>query len=109
MLDFELEFGAYVGTANPLGRSVDVGEAHGRLLGYCLVNDWPARGIQFFESILGPLLEKSFLTSVSPWIVKAEALAPFRVPARGRAVGEPPVPPTSSIRRSGTKEDSMSS
>jgi len=48
------------------------------------VNDWPARGIQFFESILGPFLGKSFLTSVSPWIVTAEALAPFRVPAGER-------------------------
>src|SRR5579883_940532 len=92
MLDFELEFGAYVGTANPLGDSVDVGVARSHLFGYCLVNDWSARGIQFFESILGPFLGKSFLTSVSPWIVTAEALAPFRVPARGRAAGEPPVP-----------------
>jgi fumarylacetoacetase len=56
------------------------------------VNDWSARGIQFFESILGPHLGKSFLTTISPWIVTMEALAPFRVAARGRVPDEPEVP-----------------
>lgn len=93
MLDFELELAAYVGAANELGTRVGVREAQARLFGYCLLNDWSARGIQFFESILGPFLGKSFQTSLSPWIVTAEALEPFRVPGRERAPGEPPVPP----------------
>jgi fumarylacetoacetase len=76
-------------------------EAEQALFGCCLVNDWSARAIQFFESILGPYLGKSFLTTVSPWIVTMEALAPFRVAARGRGEGEPALaghlrdPPTS--------------
>src|SRR5690606_104616 len=71
---------------------IGVAEAEALLFGCSLVNDWSARGIQFFESILGPHLGKSFLTTVSPWIVTMEALAPFRVAARGRAAGEPDVP-----------------
>jgi fumarylacetoacetase len=93
MLDFELEFGAWLGgPVNALGETVDMTRADELLFGCCLVNDWSARGIQFFESILGPHLGKSFLTTVSPWIVTLEALAPFRVAARGRAAGEPAVP-----------------
>jgi fumarylacetoacetase len=92
LLDFELEFGTWLRGGNALGEPVSVAEAEALLFGCCLVNDWSARGIQFFESILGPHLGKSFLTSVSPWIVTMEALAPFRVPARGRAAGEPDVP-----------------
>ena len=91
-LDFELEFGAWLRGGNALGESVGVAEAEALLFGCCLVNDWSARGIQFFESILGPHLGKSFLTTVSPWIVTMEALAPFRVAARGRAGDEPDVP-----------------
>ena len=91
-LDFELEFGAWLRGGNPLGESVGVAEAEALLFGCCLVNDWSARGIQFFESILGPHLGKSFLTTVSPWIVTMEALAPFRVAARGRTSDEPGVP-----------------
>lgn len=62
------------------------------MFGCCLVNDWSARGIQFFESILGPHLGKSFATTISPWIVTMEALAPFRVAARGRDGDEPDIP-----------------
>jgi fumarylacetoacetase len=91
-LDFELEFGAWLRGGNALGHPLGVSEAEGLLFGCCLVNDWSARGIQFFESILGPHLGKSFLTTISPWIVTMEALAPFRVAARGRATDEPDVP-----------------
>jgi fumarylacetoacetase len=91
-LDFELEFGAWLRGGNALGRPVSVSDAEELLFGCCLVNDWSARGIQFFESILGPHLGKSFLTTISPWIVTMEALAPFRVAARGRAADEPDVP-----------------
>jgi fumarylacetoacetase len=92
MLDFELEFGAWLRGGNALGEPLDVREAEALMFGCCLVNDWSARGIQFFESILGPHLGKSFLTTISPWIVTMEALAPFRVAARGRTEDEPAVP-----------------
>lgn len=93
MLDFELEFGAWLGgPVNDLGETVDMKRADALLFGCCLVNDWSARGIQFYEMLLGPHLGKSFLTTISPWVVTMEALAPFRVPGRGRAAGEPQVP-----------------
>jgi len=93
MLDFELEFGVWLRGGNALGRPISVAEAESLIFGCCLVNDWSARAIQFFESVLGPHLGKSFLTTISPWIVTMEALAPFRVAARGRGPGEPDVPP----------------
>ncbi|MEO6387355.1 MAG: fumarylacetoacetate hydrolase family protein [Croceibacterium sp.] len=93
MLDFELEFAAWLGgPVNVLGETVDMGRADELLFGCCLLNDWSARGIQFYEMLLGPHLGKSFLTSISPWVVTMEALAPFRVPGRGRTSGDPSVP-----------------
>ena len=77
-LDFELEVGAFVALGNELGSSVPMEDAPPRLFGYCLLNDWSARDIQFWESMLGPFLGKSFSTTISPWVVTAEALAPFR-------------------------------
>jgi fumarylacetoacetase len=90
-MDFELEFAAFVGRGNDLGSVLGVDAASERIFGCCLLNDWSARGIQFFESILGPFLGKSFLTTISPWIVTAEALAPFRVALPPR---QPDVPQT---------------
>lgn len=93
MLDFELEFGAWLGgPVNSLGETVDMKRADELLFGCCLVNDWSARGIQFYEMLLGPHLGKSFLTTISPWVVTMEALAPFRVPGRGRTAGQPDIP-----------------
>jgi fumarylacetoacetase len=93
MLDFELEFGAWLGgPINSLGEAVDMARADELLFGCCLVNDWSARAIQFYEMLLGPHLGKSFLTTISPWVVTMEALAPFRVPGRGRTAGQPEVP-----------------
>ena len=92
-LDFELELGAFVGASNALGVPVDLRSAEGHIFGYCLLNDWSARGIQTFESMpLGPFLAKSFCTSISPWIVTAEALAPYRVAARERPGTDAPPP-----------------
>ena len=89
--DFELELGIFVGPGNRLGEPVPIDEAGGHLFGYCLLNDWSARGIQFFESVpLGPFLGKSLMTSISPWVVTAEALAPFAAPARERERGKEP-------------------
>jgi fumarylacetoacetase len=93
-LDFELEMGAYVGLGNEMGAPISLARASDHIFGYCLLNDWSARGIQAWESTpLGPFLGKSFATSVSPFIVTAEALLPFRLPSRERAAGDPqPLP-----------------
>ena len=89
-LDFELELGAFVGPGNEMGEPMALGRAEDQLFGYCLLNDWSARGIQMWESTpLGPFLGKSFTTTISPFIVTEEALRPFRVTARPRKAGEP--------------------
>ncbi len=93
MLDFELEFGAWLGgPVNALGETVDMTRANELLFGCCMVNDWSARGIQFYEMLLGPHLGKSFLTTISPWVVTMEALAPFRVAGRRRTADQPHIP-----------------
>ena len=79
-LDFELEVGAFIASGNALGLPVPIEAASSQVFGYCLLNDWSARDTQFWESMLGPFLGKSFSTSISPWIVSAEALAPFNAP-----------------------------
>jgi fumarylacetoacetase len=93
-LDYELELGAFVGPGNPLGEAIPLARAADRLFGVVLLNDWSARDIQSWEyQPLGPFLAKNFATSISPWVVTLEALAPFRVPAAPRAPGEPaPLP-----------------
>lgn len=79
-LDFELEVGAYIGVGNPLGSPIPIETASSHIFGYCLLNDWSARDVQFWESMLGPFLSKSLSTTISPWVVTAEALAPFCAP-----------------------------
>jgi fumarylacetoacetase len=91
-LDFELEFAAFVGRGNGLGHAIPMAEAEDHIFGYCLLNDWSARAIQFFEMALGPFLGKSFLTTISPWVVTREALAPFRTAAFARPEADPPIP-----------------
>jgi fumarylacetoacetase len=89
-LDFELELAVFVGAGNALGAPIPMAHAADHIFGYCLLNDWSARGIQRWESQpLGPFSGKSFSTSISPWIVTGAALAPFRVPAFPRADGDP--------------------
>ncbi|MFW6183939.1 MAG: fumarylacetoacetase, partial [Chloroflexota bacterium] len=79
-LDFELEVGFLVGPGNALGHPLSVEEAQAHIFGLVLVNDWSARDIQRWEyRPLGPFLGKNFATSLSPWVVTLEALAPFRV------------------------------
>lgn len=81
-LDYEVEVGAVLGPGTALGEPVPVADARARVAGACLVNDWSARDVQRWEyQPLGPFLAKNFGTSVSPWVVTAEALEPFRVPA----------------------------
>ena len=93
-LDYELELGAWIAQGNALGEPVPMAEAEARLFGVSLLNDWSARDLQAWEyQPLGPFLAKDFATSVSPWVVTMEALAPFRTPAAGRPAGDPaPLP-----------------
>jgi fumarylacetoacetase len=93
-LDYELELGFFVSAGNTLGETIPIGEAEEHIFGICLVNDWSARDIQAWEyQPLGPFLAKSFATSLSPWVVTMEALAPFRTAAFARAEGDPtPLP-----------------
>ncbi|HEX3273774.1 MAG TPA: fumarylacetoacetase [Gemmatimonadales bacterium] len=93
-LDYELEVGFLVGTANALGAPVPVREARSCLFGLCLVNDWSARDVQSWEyQPLGPFLAKNFATTVSPWVVTLDALEPFRVAAAARSPDDPaPLP-----------------
>jgi fumarylacetoacetase len=103
-LDFELEFAAFVGRGNGLGLPIPIEEAEDHIFGYTLLNDWSARAIQFFEMALGPFLGKSFLTTISPWVVTREAMAPFRTAAFVRPEADPPIPPylrSESDRREG--------
>jgi len=93
-LDFEFEIGMYIGCGNAAGSPIPIVQAEEHVLGLCIVNDWSARDIQAWESQpLGPFLGKSFRTSVSPWVVTLDALAPFRVAPAPRAEGDPaPLP-----------------
>lgn len=80
-LDFELELGAFIGQGNLQGEPVRIDVADHHLFGVCLLNDWSARDIQSWEyQPLGPFLSKNFATSISPWVVTLEALAPYRCP-----------------------------
>jgi fumarylacetoacetase len=89
-LDYELEVGVFIGRGNPLGVGIPLAEAESHVFGLCLLNDWSARDIQAWEyQPLGPFLAKNFATSVSPWVVTLEALAPFRTPWT-RPADEPP-------------------
>lgn len=93
-MDYEMEVGVFVGRGNNLGEPVPIEKAEEHIFGLCLVNDWSARDVQPWEyQPLGPFLAKSFATTISPFVVTMEALAPFRVPAFKRAEDDPaPLP-----------------
>jgi len=93
-LDYELELGIWIGQGNEMGEPIAIGDAAEHIAGFCLLNDWSARDIQAWEyQPLGPFLSKSFITSVSPWVVTAEALEPFRTAQPARPEGDPqPLP-----------------
>ena len=92
-MDYELEMGIFVGPGNALGEPVSMQQAEQHVFGICLFNDWSARDVQGWEyQPLGPFLAKNFASTVSPWIVTMEALAPYRQ-AWARAEGDPqPLP-----------------
>ncbi len=82
-LDYELEMGVWIGPGNALGTPIPIAEADDHIAGMCLLNDWSARDLQAWEyQPLGPFLAKNFHTTISPWVVTAEALAPFRTAQR---------------------------
>jgi fumarylacetoacetase len=88
-LDFELEMGILIGCGNALGQPIGIEEAESHVFGLCLLNDWSARDLQSWEyQPLGPFLGKNFATTISPWVVTLEALAPYRLPFT-RPAGDP--------------------
>jgi fumarylacetoacetase len=89
-LDYEMELGFFVGQGNDLGKPIPISEAEEHIFGVCLVNDWSARDIQAWEyQPLGPFLAKNFATTISPFVVTMEALAPFRTNAFERDPDDP--------------------
>ena len=89
-LDYELELGVWVGRGNNLGDAIPIGEAAEHIGGFCLLNDWSARDFQAWEyQPLGPFLAKNFHTTISPWVITPEALAPFHLPQPPRPDGDP--------------------
>ncbi|MSQ19796.1 MAG: fumarylacetoacetase [Betaproteobacteria bacterium] len=93
-MDFELEVGALIARGNPLGTPIPLAAARDYIFGYCLFNDWSARAIQAWESVpAGPFLGKTFGSTMSPWLITGEALAPFHCPNFVRAPDDPkPLP-----------------
>jgi len=93
-MDFELEFGIWVGNGNAWGEPIPIAKAGEHIYGYCMLNDWSARDIQRWEMApLGPFLSKNFGTTISPWIITPEALAPFQIAQPVRPEGDPkPLP-----------------
>ena len=103
-LDYELEVGIFIGGGNPLGTPIAIADAEQHVFGLCLLNDWSARDIQAWEyQPLGPFLAKNFATTLSPWIVTLEALAPFRAAWTRPSPDPQPLPylDSADLRRSG--------
>lgn len=99
-LDYEAELGLVIGPGNPYGKPIPIDQAEDHIFGVVLLNDWSARDLQAWEyQPLGPFLSKGFATTISPWIVSMQALAPFRKPGFTRFDGDPaPMPHLESDR-----------
>ena len=92
-LDYELELGIFLGQGNQHGQRIDIREAESHVFGLCILNDWSARDLQAWEyQPLGPFLAKNFASTISPWVVTLEALAPFRQPFQRAAEDPQPLP-----------------
>lgn len=92
-LDFELELGILIGQGNAQGEPVQIEDAESHVFGLCILNDWSARDLQAWEyQPLGPFLAKNFASTISPWVVTLEALAPFRIPFERDASDPQPLP-----------------
>lgn len=100
-LDYELELGIYIGQGNTLGDAIALDQADQHVFGFCLFNDWSARDIQAWEyQPLGPFLAKNFASTVSPWIVTLEAMAPYRLAWQRNSADPQPLPYLSSEQHS---------
>ena len=100
-LDFELEIGIVIGRANAPGQAVPIEQAEAQVFGLTLFNDWSARDVQAWEyQPLGPFLAKNFASTISPWVVTLDALAPYRRPLQRPADDPPPLPYLSSAANS---------
>ncbi len=89
-LDYELELAIWLGEGNALGEPIPIAQASTHIAGFGLFNDWSARDLQEWEyQPLGPFTGKNFMSSVSPWVVTQEALAPFRCPVMARGANDP--------------------
>ena len=92
-MDYELELGAFICDGNAAGAAIPIADAEAHIFGLCLLNDWSARDLQAWEyQPLGPFLAKNFATTISPWVITLEALAPFRVPFMRPAGAPAPLP-----------------
>ncbi|KGB55764.1 Fumarylacetoacetase [Sphingopyxis sp. LC81] len=93
-LDYELELGVWIGEGNALGAPIPIGDAARHIAGLSLFNDWSARDFQAWEyQPLGPFLAKNFHSTIAPWVITTEALAPFRIAQPPRPEGDPaPLP-----------------
>lgn len=91
-LDFELEVGVWLAKSVPHGQRLAIADAPHHIFGLTLLNDWSSRKIQMFEMPpLGPFHSKGSGTTISPWIVPVEALAPFK--CERKSPQSPPPPP----------------
>lgn len=100
-LDYEVEMGIFIGKGNELGDPISIEQAEDHVFGLCLFNDWSARDIQAWEyQPLGPFLAKNFASTISPWIVTTEALAPFRESYSRDSADPQPMPYLSSVDNS---------
>ena len=104
-MDIELELAVFIGPGNELGQPISIRDSESHVFGLALLNDWSARDIQPWEyQPLGPFLSKNFASTISPWIVTMEALAPYRTAPPVRPEGDPqPLPylDSSANRQSG--------
>lgn len=96
-LDYELELGIFIGPGNQQGQRISIEEAESHIFGMCILNDWSARDLQAWEyQPLGPFLAKNFASTISPWVVTLEALAPFREAFKRPSEDPQPLPYLSS-------------
>lgn len=103
-MDYELELGVLIGPGNALGEPITLDAAEQHVFGLCLFNDWSARDVQAWEyQPLGPFLSKNFASTLSPWVVTLEALAPYRLPWTRADADPQPLPylDSAALRESG--------
>src|SRR5450830_342780 len=103
-LDYEMEVGIFMGQGNAIGTAIGIDSAESHVFGLCLLNDWSARDVQAWEyQPLGPFLAKNFASTISPWIVTLEALAPYRAAWTRESADPQPLPylDSAALRSSG--------